>query len=35
MESWKERVSDFRGCNAKTAGVKLSADTWSGEQISG
>jgi len=33
MESWRERVSDFRGCNAKTTGVKLSADRWSGVQI--
>ena len=35
MESWRQRVSDFSGCNAETAGVNLSADTWSGEQISG
>jgi len=24
--SWRERIPDFRGCNAKAAGAKWSAD---------
>jgi len=32
-ERWRERVPDFRGCNAKTASAKLCADKLSGEKI--
>jgi len=34
MERWRERVPDFRGCNAKTASAKRCADKQSREEIS-
>jgi len=33
-ERWRERVPDFRDCNAEAARAKRCADKWSREEIS-
>ena len=33
-ERWRERVPDFRGCNAEAASANRYADKWSREEIS-
>ena len=33
-ERWRERVADFRGCDAETASAKWCADKRSKEEIS-
>ena len=33
LESWMQRVPDYRSCNTENAEAKLTADRWDGEQI--
>jgi len=33
LESWRERVPNFRACKTEAAGDELRANEWNGEQI--